>query len=75
MIKRNDKILYNVDMIIMVLVTMVLLNSFNAMMVFKTKVTRSQRNGKDNTKMKYCRWVAGRRLTTGSLLNNLKLEE
>jgi hypothetical protein len=27
----------------------------------KTKITRSQRNSKDNTKMKYCRWVAGRR--------------
>jgi hypothetical protein len=50
-------------------------NSFNAIKEFKTKVTRSQRNSKDNTKMKYCRWVAGRRLTTGSLLNNLKLEE
>jgi hypothetical protein len=24
-------------------------NSFNAIKVFKTKVTRSQRNGKDNT--------------------------
>ena len=34
-------------------------NSFNAIMVFKTKVTRSQRNGKDNANMNYCRWVAG----------------
>jgi hypothetical protein len=40
------------------------------MKIFKTKVTRSQRNGKDNAKMKYCRMVAGRRLTTGSILNN-----
>jgi hypothetical protein len=32
-------------------------NSFNAIKVFKTKVTRSQRNGKDNAKMKYCRLV------------------
>jgi hypothetical protein len=36
---------------------------------------RSQRNGKDNTKMKYCPLVAGRRLTTGPILNNLKLED
>jgi hypothetical protein len=53
-------------------------NSFNAIKVFKTKVMRSQRNGKENTKMKYCRLVAAksaRRLTTGSILNNLKLEE
>ena len=49
-------------------------NSFNAIKVFKTKATRSQRNGKDNAKMKYCRWVAGRRLMTGSILNNLKLQ-
>jgi hypothetical protein len=42
-------------------------NSFNAIKVFKTKVTRSQRNGKDNAKVKYCRLVAGRTLTTGSL--------
>ena len=48
-------------------------NSFNAIKVFKTKVTRSERNGKDNAKMKYCRLVAGRTLTTGSILNNLKL--
>jgi hypothetical protein len=34
----------------------------------KTKVTRSQRNGKDSSKMNYWRWVAGRRLTTGSIL-------
>jgi hypothetical protein len=50
-------------------------NSFNAIKVFKTKVTQGQRNGKENTEMKYCRWVAGKRLTTGSFLNNLKLEE
>ena len=36
---------------------------------------RSQRNGKDNAKMKNVRFVAGRTLTTGSILNNLKLEE
>ena len=48
---------------------------YNAIKVFKTNVTRSQSNGKDNTKIKYCRWVAGRRLTTRSILNNLKLEE
>ena len=34
-------------------------NSFNAIMVFKTNVTRSQRNGKDKANMNYCRWVAG----------------
>ena len=45
---------------------------FNAIKVFKTNVTRSQR---DNTKIKYCRLVAGRRLTTRSILNNLKLEK
>ena len=50
-------------------------NTFNAIKVFKTKVTRSQRNVKDKTKMKYCRWVASRRLTTASILNNRKLEE
>ncbi len=48
-------------------------NSFNAIKVCKTKVTRSQRNNKDSAKMKYCRIVAARRLTTGSILNNLKL--
>ena len=48
-------------------------NSFNAIKVFKTSVTRSQRNGKDNAKIKYCRLVAGRTLTKGSILNNLKL--
>ena len=31
--------------------------------------------GKDNTKIKYSRSVAGRRLTKGSIVNNLKLEE
>ena len=50
-------------------------NSFNAIKVFKTNVTRSQRNGKDNAKMKYCRLVAGRTLTTGSILNNLKVSQ
>ncbi len=48
-------------------------NSCNAIKVCKTKVTRSQRNGKDSAKMIYCRIVAARRLTTGSILNNLKL--
>ena len=47
----------------------------NAIKVFKINVTRSQRNGKDDTKIKYCRWVAGRRLTNGSIVNNFKLEE
>ena len=50
-------------------------SSFNAIKVFKTNVTRSQRNGKDDTKIKYCRWVAGRRLTNESIVNNFKLEE
>ena len=51
-------------------------SSFNAIKVFKTNVTRSQRNGiDDDTKIKYCRWVAGRRLTNGSIVNNFKLEE
>ena len=35
---------------------------FNAIKVFKTKVMRSQRNYKDNAKVKYCRLVASRRL-------------
>ena len=48
---------------------------FNVIKVFKTNVTRSQRDGKDNTKIEYCRLVAGRRLTTRSILNNLKLEK
>ena len=48
-------------------------SSFNAIKVFKTNVTRSQRNGKNDTKIKYCRWVAGRRLTNGSIVNNFKL--
>ena len=37
-------------------------NSFNAIKVFKTNVTRSQRSGKDNAKIKYCRLVAGEHL-------------
>ena len=49
---------------------------FNAVKVFKTNVTRSQSNGQDNTKIKYRRWIASRRLTTISILNNLiKLKE
>ena len=43
---------------------------FNAIKVFKTNVMRSQRNGKDNTKIKYCRWVAGRKLTKESIVAN-----
>ena len=43
--------------------------------MFKTNVTRSRRNGKDNTKIKYCRWVAGRKLGKGLIVKNLKLEE
>ena len=35
-------------------------SSFNAIKVFKTNETRSQRSGKDNTKIEYCRPVAGR---------------
>ena len=50
-------------------------SSFNVIKEFKTNLTRSQRNGKDNTKIKFCRWVADRRLTTSSILNNLILEE
>ena len=55
-------------------------DSFNAIKVFKTNVTRSQRSRKDNTKIECRRRVAGRRLAgrrlaTRSILNNLKLEE
>ena len=50
-------------------------NSFDAIKVFKTNVTRNQLNGKHNTKIKHCPWVADRRLTRRSVLNNLKLEE
>ena len=50
-------------------------SSFNAIKVFKTNETRSQRSGKHNTKIEYCRPVAGRSFTTRSILNNLKLEE
>ena len=50
-------------------------SSFNAIKVFKTNVTRSQSNGKDGTKIKYCRWDASRRLTNRSIVNNFKLEE
>ena len=49
-------------------------NSFDAIKVFKTNVTRNQLNGK-HTKIKHCPWVADRRLTRRSALNNLKLEE
>ena len=50
-------------------------SSFNVIKVFKTNVTRSQRNDKDSTKIKYCRLVAGRRIMKESIVNNLKLEE
>ena len=50
-------------------------NSFNAIKVFKTNVTRSQLNGKHKTKIKHCPWVADGRLTRKSVLNNLKLGE
>ena len=50
-------------------------NSFNAIKVFKTNVTQSQRNDKHNTKIKHCPWVADRRLMRKSVLNKLKLEE
>ena len=49
--------------------------SFSKIEVFKTNVTRSQRNGKDKTKIKYYRWVAGRKRPKGSIVDNLKLEE
>ena len=49
--------------------------TLNAIKVFKTNVTGSQRNGKDDTRIRYCRWIAGRRLTNGSIVNNFKLEE
>ena len=48
-------------------------NFFNAVKVFKTKVTRNQRNCKDNTKITYCPWFAVRRFMTESILNNLEL--
>ena len=67
--------LYSMTLMLSFLAVTGLKNNFNAIKVFKIKVTRNQRNGKDNTKMKYCRWVTSRRLTTGSILNNLKLEE
>ena len=50
-------------------------SSFNAIKIFKTNVMRSQRNGKDDTKISHWRWVAGRRFTNGSIVNNFKLEE
>ena len=52
-------------------------NAIKAIKVFKTNVTRSQGNVKDDTKIKYSRWVAhaGRRLMNGSIVNNFKLEE
>ena len=49
--------------------------TLNAIKVFKTNVTRSQLNGKHNTQIEHCPWVADRRLTRRSVLNNLKLEE
>ena len=52
-------------------------NFFDAIKILKTKVKASQHNGKDNGKIIiiYCPGSAGRRLMTGSILNNLKLEE
>ena len=50
-------------------------NSFNTIKVFKTNVTQSQLNSKHNTKIKHRPWVADRRLTRRSVLNNLKLGE
>ena len=41
-------------------------DSSHAIKVLKTKLARSQRNGKDNAKFNYCRWVACRRLKEGT---------
>ena len=43
-------------------------NSFDAIKVFKTNVTRNQLNGKHNTKIKHCPWVADRRVTRRSVI-------
>ena len=50
-------------------------DSFNEINVLKTRVALSQRNGKDNAKIKYCRCIASRRLKKGSIVNNLELEK
>ena len=43
-------------------------SSVNPIEVFKTNVMRNQPNGQGNTKIKYCRWLAGRKLTKGSIV-------
>ena len=43
--------------------------------LIKTRVALSQRNGKDNAKIKYYRCIACRRLKEGSIVNNLELEK
>ena len=51
-------------------------DSFNEINVLKTRVALiSQRNGKDNAKIKYCRCIACRRLKEGSIVYNLELEK
>ena len=50
-------------------------DSFNEIEAFKIRVAQSKRNGKDNAKFNYCRWVACRRLKEGSIINNLQLEQ
>ena len=50
-------------------------DSFNEIIVLKTRVALSQRNGKNNAKIKYCRCIACRRLKEGSIVNNLELEK
>ena len=50
-------------------------DSFNEINVLKTRVALSQRNGKDNAKIKYCRCIACRILKEGSIVNNRELEK
>ena len=38
-------------------------------------VARANKVAKWKIGLKYCRWVAGRRLANGSIVNNFKLEE
>ena len=49
--------------------------TLNEINVLKTRVALSQRNGKDNAKIKYCRCIAWGRLKEGSIVNNLELEK
>ena len=49
--------------------------TLNEINVLKTRVGLSQRNGKDNAKIIYCRCIACRRLKEGSIVNNLELEK